>query len=551
MAFLHIYSRRLWNFSIRGASRRLRGRDRRASRGSQPTASRRVIRTCRGAPGRRCDTAPLRHDGAAGPTIFSDVTTPSPTAAAILANSCACTIRSCVAHAVDSADTVSTPSFSDLGVAWAAICSPTTTGHRPNTDPSATRPDQPRLRARSRVTDPSSCGSRESGAGPRPAAAAGARHPATAGRAAATADVLALDPRRAARLLERAPHQVHACQTGQVGGRPGFVSSSSSVIASTHARSGPRCDPLAIVSGGHGCTIETRPLSSSRIAISILPRIPVAGNVVVHGGGHQYLFRSRRRRWPAPAGARCRVRRTRRPAAAPDLRRRPAVARMPRAAATTPSTTIPHGWQSLSQPDRPSRNSRSSRCGPTRHTPRSSSASRRRASASSSAASNSSALPLPAAASFSITSTPLRYWIEAGRDDGASSWYAFSTSGASWLTSSTRAAISWAPCAARCPSHTSSVSSTLRSPRWPGSASGLQQCGALPQHLVVVRAHRTDARPSRGGQLVEVAAAFTRIAADQRQVLGCEQHGTQHPEHFARRRVRGSGSTAPCWPSPP
>jgi hypothetical protein len=32
---------------------------------------------------------PLRHDGATGPTIFSEVTTPSPTAAAILARSCA------------------------------------------------------------------------------------------------------------------------------------------------------------------------------------------------------------------------------------------------------------------------------------------------------------------------------------------------------------------------------------------------------------------------------------------------------------------------------
>src|SRR5215510_2952615 len=108
---------------------------------------------------------PLRHDGVTGPTIFSDVTTPSPTAAAILANSCACTIRSCVAQAVDSADTVSTPSFSEVGVAWAAICSPTTPDQRPKTDPSATRPDQPRLRARSRVAAPSGCGSRESGPG--------------------------------------------------------------------------------------------------------------------------------------------------------------------------------------------------------------------------------------------------------------------------------------------------------------------------------------------------------------------------------------------------
>ncbi|SHW06493.1 Uncharacterised protein [Mycobacteroides abscessus subsp. abscessus] len=45
---------------------------------------------------------PFRHDGAVGPEIFKLVTTPSPMAAAIFASSCACTNRSCVAHAVDS-----------------------------------------------------------------------------------------------------------------------------------------------------------------------------------------------------------------------------------------------------------------------------------------------------------------------------------------------------------------------------------------------------------------------------------------------------------------
>src|SRR4051794_27856022 len=110
--------------------------------------------------------APLRHDGATGPTIFSLLTTPSPTAAAILASSWAWTIRSWVAHAVDSADTVRTPSLSVVGVACAAICSPTTAGHRPNTDASATRPDHPRVFARSLVTAPNSCGSRPSGPGP-------------------------------------------------------------------------------------------------------------------------------------------------------------------------------------------------------------------------------------------------------------------------------------------------------------------------------------------------------------------------------------------------
>ena len=60
---------------------------------------------------------PFRQDGAAGPVIFNDVTTPLPTAAAILASSCDCIIRNWVAHAVDSAATLSTPSFSAVGVA--------------------------------------------------------------------------------------------------------------------------------------------------------------------------------------------------------------------------------------------------------------------------------------------------------------------------------------------------------------------------------------------------------------------------------------------------
>lgn len=64
---------------------------------------------------------PLRQDGAAGPVIFSEVTTPLPTAAAILANSCACIIRNWVAQAVDSADTLSTPSRRPVGTAWSAI----------------------------------------------------------------------------------------------------------------------------------------------------------------------------------------------------------------------------------------------------------------------------------------------------------------------------------------------------------------------------------------------------------------------------------------------
>ena len=69
---------------------------------------------------------PFRQEGADGPVIFNDVTTPLPTAAAILANNCAWTIRSWVAQAVDSAVTLSTPSLRAVGVAWSAIWWPTT-----------------------------------------------------------------------------------------------------------------------------------------------------------------------------------------------------------------------------------------------------------------------------------------------------------------------------------------------------------------------------------------------------------------------------------------
>jgi hypothetical protein len=64
---------------------------------------------------------PFRQDGAAGPVIFSEVTTPLPTAAAIFANTWAWTILNWVAHAVDSAATLSTPSVNAVGVAWSAI----------------------------------------------------------------------------------------------------------------------------------------------------------------------------------------------------------------------------------------------------------------------------------------------------------------------------------------------------------------------------------------------------------------------------------------------
>ncbi|SHV45782.1 Uncharacterised protein [Mycobacteroides abscessus subsp. abscessus] len=67
---------------------------------------------------------------------------------------------------MDSAATVSTPSFNAVGVACAAICSPTTASHRPNTAPSETRDDHPRRFAKSPAALPNNCGSRASGPGP-------------------------------------------------------------------------------------------------------------------------------------------------------------------------------------------------------------------------------------------------------------------------------------------------------------------------------------------------------------------------------------------------
>ena len=125
-----------------------------------------------------------------------------------------------------------------------------------------------------------------------------------------------------------------------------------------HRRSG-RCDPLGV---------------------------PVARNVVEYRGGHQHLFRRLRRGGQRLAGARCRVRRRRRPATAPGRYPRRAAIRR-RASRSANANDHDSPW--LAKPFAgcsPSRSSKSSRCGPTRHTPRSSSASRRVAIFSSSAA---------------------------------------------------------------------------------------------------------------------------------------------------------------------
>ena len=57
------------------------------------------------------------------------LTTPFPTPAAILASSFPCSNRSWVAHAVELARTVSSPSFSATGWACSATSSPTSRAH--------------------------------------------------------------------------------------------------------------------------------------------------------------------------------------------------------------------------------------------------------------------------------------------------------------------------------------------------------------------------------------------------------------------------------------
>ena len=69
---------------------------------------------------------------------------------------------------------------------------------------------------------------------------------------------------------------------------------------------------------------------------------------------------------------------------------------------------------------------------------------------------------------------------------------------------------------------------------------GLEQRGALAQHLVVIRPDGGDPGTTRGGQLVEIAPAFPGFATDQRQVFGCEQHRPQNSQHLACRPDGGA-----------
>ena len=77
----------------------------------------------------------------------------------------------------------------------------------------------------------------------------------------------------------------------------------------------------------------------------------------------------------------------------------------------------------------------------------------------------------------------------------------------------------------------------------------LQQGVALAQHLVVVGAHPGPAGLARDEQLVEEPAPLRRVALDQGEVLGREQHGAQRAEHLSgplHRRAAEPGTVGPA-----
>ena len=59
---------------------------------------------------------------------------------------------------------------------------------------------------------------------------------------------------------------------------------------------------------------------------------------------------------------------------------------------------------------------------------------------------------------------------------------------------------------------------------------GLQQRRPLSEHFLVVGPDRRHPRPADRGQIVEVTPPIPRVATDQRQILGREQHRAQHTE---------------------
>ena len=74
-----------------------------------------------------------------------------------------------------------------------------------------------------------------------------------------------------------------------------------------------------------------------------------------------------------------------------------------------------------------------------------------------------------------------------------------------------------------------------------GGAGGLEQGVALAQHALVVAADPGEPGGAGDEQLVEEAAPAVRIALDEREVLGGEEHGAQRAEHLSGARDRRAG----------
>lgn len=62
----------------------------------------------------------------------------------------------------------------------------------------------------------------------------------------------------------------------------------------------------------------------------------------------------------------------------------------------------------------------------------------------------------------------------------------------------------------------------------------LEQRRALSQNLVIVRAHTPEAGETGGQQFVEEPPTVPRVAADEREILGREQHRPEDPDDLPR-----------------
>ncbi len=78
-----------------------------------------------------------------------------------------------------------------------------------------------------------------------------------------------------------------------------------------------------------------------------------------------------------------------------------------------------------------------------------------------------------------------------------------------------------------------------------GHRGGLQEGVALLEHPLVVLPDPGQPGRAGGQQLVQEAPALPRVALDQGEVLGGEQHGAQQAQHIARADVVGAVDPGP------